>query len=230
MSDSARSDSCSVGDEATFAKPLPVTTDSFEVNAAGELLGGWIAFQLQDDSPGAETKIAQSAEIDAGAIVTHTGTGRWLYLSVSPTPDKTFAQALDRGAASVLSMRATRADFELAIRAVRRESGVYVPPDVVSWLATQSLGREANIGFLQEEVRLTPREHEVLSLILEGQTNHETAKSLMISPNTVRSHLHSLSVKFDASNRARLLHRARELGFGATVDASRIHTARDVPA
>lgn len=205
-------------------------SDGYVVTACGELLGGWIASHLQSATPGATIEVRESLEMDAMAIVTHKSTGRWLYLSARVTPDASFARALEHGAASVLSIRATKVEFDMAIRAVRRENGVYVPPDVASWLVAQTSHMKAKAKTHQVKVRLTPRENEVLRLLLEGLTNREIATALTISPNTVRSHLHSLSVKMEASNRARLIHRARELGLDASKQEGSLQFVRDASA
>src|SRR5262245_32065569 len=48
---------------------------------------------------------------------------------------------------------------------------------------------------------LTPREREVLRLVARGQTNREIARTLWISPNTVRSHLENVFEKLGVTNR-----------------------------
>jgi len=48
---------------------------------------------------------------------------------------------------------------------------------------------------------LTPREREVLRLVGRGQTNREIARTLWISPNTVRSHLENVFEKLGVTNR-----------------------------
>jgi DNA-binding CsgD family transcriptional regulator len=49
---------------------------------------------------------------------------------------------------------------------------------------------------------LTSREREVLRLVAQGQTNREVARSLWISPHTVRSHLENVFEKLGVTNRA----------------------------
>ena len=52
--------------------------------------------------------------------------------------------------------------------------------------------------------QLTPREHEVLALIAEGKSNKEIAEALVVSPNTVRHHVHQLLQKLNCSSRHEL--------------------------
>jgi DNA-binding NarL/FixJ family response regulator len=50
--------------------------------------------------------------------------------------------------------------------------------------------------------RLTPREIEVLRLVVEGRTNREIARVLVISERTVINHLSNIFTKTGAENRA----------------------------
>ncbi|HEY7033557.1 MAG TPA: LuxR C-terminal-related transcriptional regulator [Thermomicrobiales bacterium] len=49
---------------------------------------------------------------------------------------------------------------------------------------------------------LTPREHEVLSLLVAGQTDRQIAEALFISPRTAQVHVASILGKLDVSTRA----------------------------
>jgi len=49
---------------------------------------------------------------------------------------------------------------------------------------------------------LTTREYEILQLLAEGKQNKEIADILIISPNTVRRHVHEILRKLNVSNRA----------------------------
>ncbi len=48
---------------------------------------------------------------------------------------------------------------------------------------------------------LTQRQRQILLLLRLGKTNDEIAKELEISVNTVKTHLKSLYLKLDVSNR-----------------------------
>ena len=227
MSGPILSEKWRIPDAGTRPRPYCDEASSYLVAASGELLGALVISHLLSVNPQAKIAIGKATATDAGATVTNTGTGRWLHISASVGPDHSYAKALDRGAASVLGIHSSRAEFDLAVQALQRQNGSYVPPDVVSWLVTQSLNLGAKPQERQVEVRLTAREREVLRLVLEGQANQEIAKSLTISPNTVRSHMRALSVKLEASNRARLVHRARALGFDEATPGSHL---RDLSA
>ncbi|MCB9763729.1 MAG: hypothetical protein H6739_28425 [Alphaproteobacteria bacterium] len=62
------------------------------------------------------------------------------------------------------------------------------------------------------EELLSPRELEVLDLVARGLPNRLVARRLFISPDTVRTHVHTLLRKLGAHNRTEAAHRARALG------------------
>jgi DNA-binding CsgD family transcriptional regulator len=67
---------------------------------------------------------------------------------------------------------------------------------------------------IQEErvVRLTKREIEVLSLVLEGKSSREVAAALFCSKRTVDFHLARIYEKLQVSNRVQAMRRAALLG------------------
>ena len=58
---------------------------------------------------------------------------------------------------------------------------------------------------------ISEREQQVLQLLCHGYTNKEIAKSLNISPNTVKTHLSKLFSKLGVSNRTQALSEAKLL-------------------
>jgi len=67
---------------------------------------------------------------------------------------------------------------------------------------------------IQEErvVRLTKREIEVLTLVLEGKSSREVAAALYCSKRTVDFHLARIYEKLQVSNRVQAMRRATLLG------------------
>lgn len=59
---------------------------------------------------------------------------------------------------------------------------------------------------------ISPRELEVLHALAGGQSNKEIARTLEISPNTVKTHAARLYEKLDAERRTDAIAKARELG------------------
>jgi PAS domain S-box-containing protein len=57
---------------------------------------------------------------------------------------------------------------------------------------------------MREDVRLTPREREVLTLVLRGLKNKRIAADLGLAEQTVKEHVSALLAKFDVPNRATL--------------------------
>jgi DNA-binding NarL/FixJ family response regulator len=51
---------------------------------------------------------------------------------------------------------------------------------------------------------LTPREQEVTCLAARGQTNHQIADALVISSETVKSHIHNVLLKFGLRSKSDL--------------------------
>jgi ATP/maltotriose-dependent transcriptional regulator MalT len=58
---------------------------------------------------------------------------------------------------------------------------------------------------------LTPREVEVLGLIVQGVTNRTIAERLVIAESTVKTHIYHIFAKLEVSTRTEAAARAREL-------------------
>ncbi len=62
--------------------------------------------------------------------------------------------------------------------------------------------------------QFTPREQDVLKLLLVGKTNKRIASHLGLSPDTVKDYVSRVLSKLEVSDRMGALRRARELGLG----------------
>jgi DNA-binding NarL/FixJ family response regulator len=115
-------------------------------------------------------------------------------LVVSQYVEPTYAEELlaDRGGGIgyLLKDRVMHvADFLEAVRRVAA-GGTALDPDVVA----QLFSRRRQDGPLE---RLTPREHEVLSLMAEGRSNSGIAESLVLTIGAVEKHVQSILSKLD---------------------------------
>lgn len=76
---------------------------------------------------------------------------------------------------------------------------VVVPPLLAPRIAGARSAEEETVALLANQ--LTPREREVLELLVEGASGQIIAHSLGISPNTVRTHVQSVLTKLQVGSR-----------------------------
>jgi DNA-binding CsgD family transcriptional regulator len=84
------------------------------------------------------------------------------------------------------------------------------------WAGHKLTPRPAGPGFKRNDAAirslgLTPRECEILERLAVGESNKEMARSLGISPNTVKTHLARLYEKLEVERRVQAIEKARSL-------------------
>ena len=84
------------------------------------------------------------------------------------------------------------------------------------WAGIRLTPRAAGTVFERNEaairsIGLTPRECEILELLASGRSNKELARTLGISPNTVKTHVARLYEKLEVPNRIGAIEKARWL-------------------
>lgn len=65
------------------------------------------------------------------------------------------------------------------------------------------------------DLNLTPREREILSLLIDGLTNKEIAERLILSPRTVETHVERVLGKLEVGSRSRAIAKAIRLGISS---------------
>jgi len=60
-------------------------------------------------------------------------------------------------------------------------------------------------------VNLTPRQQEIVNLILQGMSNKEIARALNIAHGTVKVHLYDIYQRFDVASRGKLVSKLLKL-------------------
>ena len=114
-------------------------------------------------------------------------------------------RALEAGALGYLSKATAPEVLVRAIHAVSRGER-YVSPDV----ATNIAGSAAQPGKSELEA-LTPREFEVLRLLVQGETVRSISEKLALSEKTVANHQSAIRDKLGARNSAQLARLAAQL-------------------
>ena len=84
------------------------------------------------------------------------------------------------------------------------------------WVGQRLTPRTAQAEFCRNEAAirslgLTARECEILELLASGQSNKEMARSLSISPNTVKTHIARVYEKLEVERRVQAIEKARWL-------------------
>lgn len=117
---------------------------------------------------------------------------RSVILSASRLPEAVVT-AVRHGAVSWLSKTADGDTLLQVLRGVLRDES-WIPPDLLAGLL-HTLAEPASSPVLD---RLTVRERQVLQCLVDGLTRAQIAESLIMSPNTVRTHTQNMLAKLPA--------------------------------
>ncbi|MFI7120165.1 response regulator [Amycolatopsis sp. NPDC049868] len=125
--------------------------------------------------------------------------------------DEYIFEALRRGARGFVLKDAEPADMLRAIRAVADGQSLLSP--AVTHRVIDRLRRTGQPATAHPDIaRLTHREREVLCWATTGMSNHEIARQLVISSETIRTHISRAMVKLHARDRAQLIVYAIQAG------------------
>jgi DNA-binding NarL/FixJ family response regulator len=145
--------------------------------------------------------------IAATARITERSDGPAVVVITTFESDDAVHDALLAGARGFVLKRARPEELLAAVRTVARTDSL-VFPDAIRRVAARR--RPAPTPAWAQ--RLTAREREVLTHVARGKTNAEVAESLVVSVETVKSHLRSLLAKSGCRHRTELVVRSYETG------------------
>jgi DNA-binding NarL/FixJ family response regulator len=97
-------------------------------------------------------------------------------------------------------------DFFKTIRSVYKGAKV-LPPHLTGTLFSQIVDHAINgssTSVINQSVRMTKRERQVVDLIADGFTNKEIAQKLHLSPYTIKSHVHNILEKLALNTRVQI--------------------------
>jgi two-component system response regulator NreC len=115
-----------------------------------------------------------------------------------------FFNMLDAGASGYVPKRAAPEELLTAIR-VAAEGEVYLFPALAKLLVKDYLTQSVQPRDQSRLDGITPREHEVLTLLADGASNAEIAEQLTISPKTVARHRENIMAKLNLHSRTELV-------------------------
>jgi DNA-binding NarL/FixJ family response regulator len=121
--------------------------------------------------------------------------------------------ALRAGASGFLLKDTPPEQLLAAIRVIAAGEALLAPSvtrRLIADIATRA-PHEPTIDVKRFEV-LTAREHEVMLLLAQGNSNQEIAESLFMSPATAKTHVSRVLTKLDARDRVQLVVMAYESG------------------
>ncbi len=151
--------------------------------------------------------IEATRRIAAGAP--HVGV---LVITMFEDDESVFA-SMRAGAQGYLLKGADHDEIVRAIVAVAHGEAIFGPG-----VARRVLGYFAGASPSPAFPELTVREREVLELVAAGRGNAAIARSLFLNDKTVRNHVSNILSKLCAADRAQAIIRAREAGFGRSLD------------
>lgn len=114
-------------------------------------------------------------------------------------------QALDAGAMGYVPKSVTAAIMTSAIKLVL-SGGIYIPSAFVQGNCNTDMKQKSHI-------KLTPRQTDVLRLLLDGQSNKQAARFLNLSEATVKTHVAAIFKELNVSNRTQAVLVAKRAGF-----------------
>lgn len=132
----------------------------------------------------------------------------------SAVDDGAVVAAVRAGARGYLAKDAGRREIVQAVHAVAAGQvlmGASLADHVLARLAGDTPGRERALR------TLTPREREVLQLLVDGAATAEIARTLAVTHKTVRNQVSAILTKLEVPDRAAATARARALGIYPSV-------------
>jgi len=123
-----------------------------------------------------------------------------VFLTFHDDDERLFA-AIRAGAKGYLLKSVTSAELLAFLRGVGRGQAALTP--VMTTRILDEFARQPRPPSHPQVVRdeLTPREREVLAQLATGASNHDIARRLVISENTVKNHVRSILAKLNLPNR-----------------------------
>lgn len=196
-----------VDDHALFRSGLKsVLAGADDIEVVGEVSDGEAAVDfVRDLSPDVvlmDINMPGIGGIEATRRIVHVAPGVHVIAVTAMSEDPFPNQLLDAGARGYLSKGCPADELFKAVRDVVAGRH-YISSDVARKLA---LGRMVNQDEASPLNLLSPREMQVMLMIVQGQGNQQISDTLFLSPKTISTYRHRLFDKLGVANDVELTH------------------------
>jgi DNA-binding NarL/FixJ family response regulator len=138
-------------------------------------------------------------------------TGATLVVMSADDSSETILAAIQAGAAGYIPKTLESAHMLEALRVVMA-GGVYLPPKLLAGAGSNAPGMAAPRARDPADLGLSPRQGDVLRMLIEGKPNKLISRELEMSESTVKTHLAAIFRKLDANSRTQAVVAAARLG------------------
>ena len=184
-----------------------------EFELVGEASGGYEAIDLvEKNKPDVLVLDLSMPDMDGIAVTRSLKTshpGLHILILTLHEDEALLRETINAGAEGYILKRAAESELILAIQTILR-GDLYVDPSLLRAVLVDK--KPSDLKSPPETETLTPREIEILKLIVEGYTNRQVGEQLNISIRTAESHRANLSNKLGLHSRVELVRYAREHG------------------
>ena len=183
------------------------------VDTAGDFPSGWAKAPQGHDLIVCDLIMPGAAPLQGIDGMIRAAPGVPLLVVTGTEDDTLLLDLLHRGVAGFAPKSASSAIIEAAMRLILA-GGRYLPPRLAE-IASARI-ESGSVPAVRDDLanltaRLTARQMDVLHLIAKGQSNKEIARTLALSPSTVKSHISHVLTCLGAANRTDAAIKARLL-------------------
>jgi DNA-binding NarL/FixJ family response regulator len=160
--------------------------------------------RLAPDVALVDISLGDDSGIELTAALVDADPDRRIVLYTGSTDVEQLISGLDSGARGYALKEGTPRELTAALQTVA-DGGTYVDPRLRPALLSERATRSQSV--------LSKRECEIMALLAEGLTGEQVAERLVLSPDTVKTHIRNAMTKLEAHTRVHAIAIALREGF-----------------